>query len=63
MAQIEKCLICHVEVSSKHKPFCSKRCKDIDLGKWFNENYRVQTEEKLVVIGSNRMEADEANEF
>ena len=63
MVQIEKCLICNVEVSKKHKPFCSMLCKDIDLGKWLNENYRVQTEEKLVVIGSNRMEADESDEF
>ena len=39
------------------------RCKDIDLGKWFNENYRVQTEEKLAVIGSNRMEVNESDEF
>jgi len=63
MVQIEKCLICDAEVSLKHKPFCSMRCKDIDLGKWFNENYRVQTEEKLAVIGSNRMEVDESDEF
>ena len=39
------------------------RCKDIDLGRWFNENYRVQTEEKLEVVGSNRMQADEGDEF
>ena len=63
MVQIEKCLICSREVSPKHKPFCSMRCKDIDLGKWFNENYRVQTEEKLVVIGSNQMDADKCDEF
>jgi len=25
----------------KHFPFCSERCKLADLGKWFNENYRV----------------------
>lgn len=24
-------------------PFCSKRCKSIDLGKWFNEEYRIST--------------------
>ena len=63
MVLIEKCLICNLEVCPKHKPFCSMRCKDIDLGKWFNENYRVQTEEKLAVIGSNRMEVDESDEF
>ena len=63
MVQIGKCLICNSEVVPAHKPFCSIRCKDIDLGKWFNENYRVQTEEKLAVISSNRMEADEYDEF
>ena len=63
MVQIEKCLICNGAISPKHKPFCSMRCKDIDLGKWFNEKYRVQTEDKLAVIGSNRMEADEGDEF
>lgn len=24
-------------------PFCSKRCKSIDLGKWLNEEYRIST--------------------
>jgi len=22
-------------------PFCSTRCKMVDLGKWFNEEYRI----------------------
>jgi endogenous inhibitor of DNA gyrase (YacG/DUF329 family) len=22
-------------------PFCSVRCADIDLGRWFNEAYRI----------------------
>ena len=24
-----------------HRPFCSERCKRIDLGHWAEENYRV----------------------
>jgi endogenous inhibitor of DNA gyrase (YacG/DUF329 family) len=24
-----------------HLPFCSARCKQIDLGKWLSEDYRV----------------------
>ena len=24
-----------------HRPFCSHRCKMIDLGQWFNEVYRT----------------------
>jgi endogenous inhibitor of DNA gyrase (YacG/DUF329 family) len=25
-----------------HRPFCSERCKLMDLGAWANENYRVE---------------------
>ena len=24
-----------------YRPFCSRRCKLIDLGKWLNEEYRI----------------------
>jgi uncharacterized protein len=23
------------------RPFCSQRCKLLDLGRWFNEEYRI----------------------
>lgn len=37
-----KCPICHkIASENKYKPFCSKRCADIDLGNWFNESYTV----------------------
>jgi len=29
----------------KYRPFCSKRCSDIDLGRWLKEGYRVPTDE------------------
>jgi endogenous inhibitor of DNA gyrase (YacG/DUF329 family) len=29
---------------SSHAPFCSERCKLIDLGKWFDESYRIPGE-------------------
>ena len=61
MVQIEKCLICNARVIPEYKPFCSTRCKDIDLGKWFNENYRIQTQERLQVIGPDRMENDDGD--
>jgi endogenous inhibitor of DNA gyrase (YacG/DUF329 family) len=28
------------------RPFCSERCKLIDLGKWANEEYRVEQREQ-----------------
>ena len=28
------------------KPFCSERCKLIDLGKWASDEYRIEGEKK-----------------
>lgn len=30
------------------RPFCSERCKLIDLGAWANDEYRIETEESIV---------------
>ncbi len=27
--------------SSQHRPFCSERCRTVDLGAWATERYRV----------------------
>lgn len=32
--------------SNRFRPFCSERCRLIDLGKWANEEYRVEQREK-----------------
>ncbi|MEO5337500.1 MAG: DNA gyrase inhibitor YacG [Magnetospirillum sp. WYHS-4] len=40
-----KCPLCGKPVDVAFKPFCSKRCADIDLGRWLSEGYRVQTDE------------------
>jgi len=29
------------DTKNRFRPFCSERCKLIDLGKWANEEYRV----------------------
>jgi endogenous inhibitor of DNA gyrase (YacG/DUF329 family) len=31
---------------NKWRPFCSERCKIIDLGAWATESYRVPAEEQ-----------------
>lgn len=33
------CPICKKETVPKYRPFCSKRCADVDLGKWLNGAY------------------------
>lgn len=41
-----KCPVCGKPADeTKYRPFCSKRCADIDLGRWFKESYRVPTDE------------------
>ncbi len=40
------CPICKAPAVARHKPFCSKRCADIDLHRWLAGVYRVPTNEK-----------------
>ncbi|MGB1034217.1 MAG: DNA gyrase inhibitor YacG [Primorskyibacter sp.] len=35
------CPICAKPTTSQHRPFCSRRCADIDLGKWLGGDYAV----------------------
>jgi hypothetical protein len=35
------CPICKQPGDSRYRPFCSKRCADVDLGKWFSGDYAV----------------------
>lgn len=35
------CPICGSEAVQKYRPFCSKRCADIDLARWMNGSYAV----------------------
>jgi endogenous inhibitor of DNA gyrase (YacG/DUF329 family) len=40
-----RCPICGKPAAPQHRPFCSGRCADIDLGRWLKGNYRVETED------------------
>ena len=50
MKQIEiSCPTCKKKFSyftSKFRPFCSEKCRLIDLGQWLNESYSVPVEKK-----------------
>ena len=45
MAAIVDCPTCGTKVEwteqSKYRPFCSLRCKQIDLGAWAEEKYAI----------------------
>lgn len=40
------CPICGKPPDLKQRPFCSKRCADVDLHRWLGGSYRVETNEK-----------------
>ena len=35
------CPICGRDTVPALRPFCSKRCADVDLGRWFSGSYRT----------------------
>ena len=36
-----KCAVCGKPQTPEHKPFCSKRCANVDLNRWFSGRYVV----------------------
>ncbi|PTX54168.1 hypothetical protein C8N43_2976 [Litoreibacter ponti] len=39
------CPICSKETDAKFRPFCSKRCADVDLGRWMTGAYAVPSQD------------------
>jgi endogenous inhibitor of DNA gyrase (YacG/DUF329 family) len=35
------CPICGKPASEASRPFCSERCRDVDLNRWLSDSYRV----------------------
>jgi hypothetical protein len=44
-ADVPRCPICRKPRVAEYRPFCSKRCADIDLGRWLGGGYAIPTEE------------------
>lgn len=39
------CPICAKAAAPKYRPFCSRRCADVDLGKWLTGGYAIPSED------------------
>jgi uncharacterized protein len=39
------CPICGKPTAADYRPFCSRRCADIDLGRWLTESYRIPADD------------------
>jgi len=59
-----KCPICKKAVSpeSEFYPFCSERCKLIDLGNWASEKYVISTPVQPEDLENDRLSSTEGEE-
>jgi endogenous inhibitor of DNA gyrase (YacG/DUF329 family) len=55
--KLKKCPICNGDAREEFRPFCSKRCGDIDLSRWFSGNYTVP------VVELDEKDLDELERF
>lgn len=62
------CDILFLYYESEFRPFCSVRCKMIDLGHWFNESYTVPAKDEVKELeeengGESENENDEQSDY
>jgi len=36
-----RCPVCGRQAIARYRPFCSRRCADVDLGRWLTGSYAV----------------------
>ncbi len=39
------CPICARKPAAEYRPFCSRRCADVDLARWLNGSYAVPSDD------------------
>lgn len=51
------CPTCHFTLewssTNPYRPFCSERCRLIDLGEWFSEERKICTEQSPIEVNLN----------
>ena len=54
-----KCPICGKPAAERFRPFCSKRCADVDLHRWFSGRYAVPAIEQEEEEGARPEDEEE----
>ena len=49
--------------SSEFRPFCSQKCKMIDLGLWLTESYSIDSKEPLEEADIDKVIINQENNF
>jgi endogenous inhibitor of DNA gyrase (YacG/DUF329 family) len=45
LADARKCAVCGKPQDVRFRPFCSRRCADLDLGRWLKGGYAIPATE------------------
>jgi endogenous inhibitor of DNA gyrase (YacG/DUF329 family) len=59
VAVTSPCPVCGRPAQPRFQPFCTSRCADVDLGRWFAGSYRIAGEMAVVPEGEGEKD-DEA---
>ena len=51
-----RCPICRRPAVPDFRPFCSKRCREVDLGRWIEGAYRIPDDEALPGADENNQD-------
>lgn len=41
------CPVCGKPATPAQRPFCSERCRQVDLGRWLSDNYAIPGEPEV----------------
>ena len=52
------CPICAKPVAAEYRPFCSKRCADVDLQRWLSGRYAIPGSEEEDEDAANRPDGE-----
>ena len=53
------CPICGKPADPKLKPFCSRRCADVDLNRWLGEVYTIASDDSQPAAGTGLTPLDD----
>lgn len=52
------CPVCGKPAAAEHRPFCSERCRKVDLNRWLSESYRIPASDRAP-NGENQSESED----
>jgi len=60
-ARANSCPICRKPTAEKFRPFCSRRCADVDLHRWLGGVYAVPVTEDADEDGASSQDEEQTN--